>query len=355
LKTVIILSPYPPGTAPSQRFRYEHYLPLLADQGIGFRYESFFKVETWKILYRPGFVLAKVGGILMGYWQRMRLLGGLRSSDYVFIHREASPLGPPVFEWFIAKVARKRIIYDFDDAIWLPNTSVQNRWVAWLKWHGKVKWICKWAYKVSCGNAYLADYARRYNPRVEVLPTVVDTENTHYPRPKVPSASVRIGWTGSHSTLPYLRPLLPLLQQLEEEFDLEIIVIADQQPDFYLRSLKYIPWSKETEIEDLSQIDIGLMPLPNDQWAKGKCGFKAIQYQAIGIPAVASPVGVNPEVILDGETGFLADTPEQWLNALRTLVQDEALRQAMGRKGRQHIQANYSVSATTEQFLQLFS
>jgi glycosyltransferase involved in cell wall biosynthesis len=325
------------------------------EEEVSFRYVPFLDERTWKLLYRPGRVPAKVAGILRGYVRRLSLLWELRSSDYVFIHREASPLGPPVFEWFIAKVLRKKIIYDFDDAIWLPNTSVQNRWAARLKWHDKVRWICKWAYKVSCGNAYLADYARQYNPNVRVLPTVVDTEGTHYPRQKAPSTSVTIGWTGSHSTLPYLQPLIPILQQLEREFDMEFIVIANQQPEFALSGLRYVPWNKETEIEDLAQIDIGLMPLPDDQWAKGKCGFKAIQYQAIGIPAVASRVGVNADIILDGESGFLADTPEEWLGALRTLIGNKALRQEMGGKGRQHIQANYSVSATRQQFLQLFS
>lgn len=323
--------------------------------GIEYNYRSFLTPNTWELLYKKGNTGAKIRGIIMGYIRRMILLTKLGKTDYVYIHREASPLGPPIFEWFIAKVLGKKIIYDFDDAIWLPNTSKQNRWAAWLKWHGKVKWICKWAYKVSCGNSFLAEYAQLYNKNTVVMPTVVDTRNSHVPRPKTSLPNVRIGWTGSHSTLPYLEPLVPVLQRLEVQCGVETIIIADQKPDLALSKLHFIPWNKESEIADLAKIDIGIMPLPNDDWAKGKCGFKAIQYQAMSIPSVVSPIGVNKQIVKNNYTGFWASTHQEWFDALSQLVQNESLRQTMGKAGRMHVETYYSVSATEDHFFELFS
>ena len=131
---------------------------------------------TWNILYQPGHAVKKVSGILSGFVRRLFLLFSVPTYDFVFVHREAAPVGPPVFEWFIAKVLGKKIIYDFDDAIWLANTSEANKMVAGVKWHHKVTNICRWAYKNSCGNTYLANYARHFNPVVVVNPTTIDNQ-----------------------------------------------------------------------------------------------------------------------------------------------------------------------------------
>src|SRR5690606_37637078 len=139
-----------------------------------------------------------------GFFRRKILLFKACKYDYIFIHREVAPLGPPIFEWFLAKMLQKRIIYDFDDAIWLTNTSENNKLAAGLKWHQKVDAISKWAYKVSCGNTFLCDYARQFNNNVVLNPTTIDTENMHNPAllQKQVNSVLVIGWTGTHSTLP---------------------------------------------------------------------------------------------------------------------------------------------------------
>nr|WP_277881552.1 glycosyltransferase family 4 protein [Hymenobacter cyanobacteriorum] len=257
----------------------------------------------------------------------------------------------------MARVLRKKLIYDFDDAIWLANTSEANKIAAGVKWHHKVADICRWAYKNSCGNTYLADYARQFNPRAIVNPTTIDTVNLHNRvRDQAAPGRLVIGWTGTHSTLKYLDQVVPVLAQLEAEgLDFEFRVISNQPPAFPLRSLVYLPWRKETEIADLLGFHIGLMPLEDDLWAKGKCAFKALQYMALGVPPLVSPVGMNTEVVQHGQNGFVCATPQEWEASLRRILADAGLRQQLGAAARATIEQRYSVVANTPNFLALFS
>lgn len=356
---ILFVIPYPPGRAPSQRFRFEQYLDLLPPQGHQYDVAPFLSEATWQIIYKPGHTAAKVLGIVAGFGRRLALLATLPRYDVVFIHREAAPIGPPVLEWVMAKVLRKRLIYDFDDAIWLANTSEANKIAAGLKWHQKVDSICHWAYKNSCGNDYLAAYARQFNPSVVVNPTTIDTEHLHNQvRDQQAPGPLVIGWTGTHSTLKYLHPLVPVLAQLEAEgLDFEFRVISNQPPDFEpaLRSLRFVPWQKATEIPDLLTFHIGLMPLEDDPWAQGKCAFKALQYMALGIPALVSPVGMNTEVVQNGVNGYICCEPADWLRHLRHLLTDAELRQRLGNAARATIEQRYSVRSNTLNFLRLFT
>ncbi|MBL0742443.1 glycosyltransferase family 4 protein [Chryseolinea sp. Jin1] len=354
---ILFLIPYPLGESPSQRFRFEQYFDAIRARGATFETQSFWDLETWKILYKPGSGLQKSIGLLRGYGRRLKMIFLASNYDHIFIHRECAPLGPPIFEWLLAKVLHKKIIYDFDDSIWLPDAP-SGGLVNLLKWHRKVKAICRWSHTVSCGNAYLADYARQFNNRVVVNPTTIDTEALHNPvlyKTLPHPEEVVIGWTGTHSTLKYLDPLLPVLQTVEQKYGSRIrfLVIANKPPTLPLQRLQFVPWQKETEIEDLLRLDIGIMPLTDDLWAKGKCGFKALQYMALGIPAVVSPVGVNAEMV-DASVGYTAATATEWEKALEALLDDDTLRHRLGKKGRQKVVDQYSVSSNTSTFLSLF-
>lgn len=356
---ILFLTPYPRGQAPSQRFRFEQYLAILQQHGHTYRLASFLDEATWRVLYKPGQAGKKALGILRGFGRRLGHVLAAPGYDFVFVHREAAPLGPPVVEWLLAKVLRKRIIYDFDDAIWLANTSEANKIAEGLKWHQKVSSICRWAYKNSCGNAYLAAYARQFNPRVVINPTTIDTEHLHNQvRSQLAAELPVIGWTGTHSTLKYLQPLVPVLAQLEAEgLAFEFRVISNQPPEFDqpLRSLRYVPWRKATEIQDLLAFNVGLMPLEDDQWAKGKCAFKALQYMALGIPALVSPIGVNTEVVQHGQNGYICNTPAEWLHYLRQLLVNPAQWQQLGAAARITVEQHYSVHSNTTTFLALFT
>ena len=352
-KKIFILAPYPNGEAPSQRFRFEQYIAHLELEGYTIEYCPFLSEKTWKILYQKGGTLRKISGILGGFWRRFILLSRLLNAGKIFIHREASMIGPPIFEWIIAKILRKKYIFDFDDAIWLPNYSDTNARFNRLKAYWKIKWIIKWAGKVSAGNDYLKNYALTYNSNVSIIPTTIDLQNVHNQHTDYNRSVITIGWTGTHTTMHYIEPLISVLKELEKEHEFTFTVISNQAPDFELQSLHFVKWNKETEIDDLAQFTIGVMPLQNSPWAEGKCGFKGLQYMALGIPAILSPVGVNNTLIENGVNGFLCDSPEEWKNQLIALITSAELRQKIGMQGRKTVEQHYSVEANWENYKKL--
>jgi glycosyltransferase involved in cell wall biosynthesis len=356
---IFFLFPYPIGESPSQRFRFEQYLNLLQERGFHISYQSFWNEATWSILYKPGHQFRKAVGFLKGILRRVFVLFQLSKVDFVFIHRECLPVGPPLMEWVITHILKKKVIYDFDDAIWLPNTSKENKIVAYLKWHRKVASICRWSHKVSCGNSFLASYALQFNKNVIVNPTTIDTIHLHNPAlfpPNERSGSVIIGWTGTHSTLPYIHSLVPIFTKLEEKYSglVRVMIIANKDPNLGLPFVDFVWWSKETEMEDLLRMDIGVMPLHDDIWAKGKCGFKALQYMALEIPTIVSPVGANAEIVDHGVNGYLCEAEVEWLGCIEKLIKNAALRKEMGIAGRTKVINHYSLSSNSSTVLSLF-
>jgi glycosyltransferase involved in cell wall biosynthesis len=355
---VLFLFPYPTGQSPSQRFRFEQYLNILEQNDILVSSQSFWDQQTWSILYKKGYTYLKIIGFIKGMARRFLKLFQLSKTDFVFIHRECLPIGPPFIEWVIAKVLKKKIIYDFDDAIWLPNTTKENKVVAHLKCHWKVSRICSYSHAVSAGNEYLVEYAKDFNKVVTLNPTTIETTALHNPNlhSKEPTDKIVIGWTGTHSTLHYLDEIVPAMIQLFEEHpdQFKLVIIADRKPEYNIPFLKFIPWSKQNEIKDLMRFDIGIMPLTDDQWARGKCGFKALQYMALEIPAIASPVGINITLIDDGINGFLANEKNEWLTILKQLLFNKELRKLVGVNGRKKVISNYSVISNSSTFLSLF-
>jgi glycosyltransferase involved in cell wall biosynthesis len=282
------------------------------------------------------------------------LLFKLQQADFIFIHREAAQIGPPIFEWIIAKVLRRKYVYDFDDAIWLPNYSESNAKFHRLKAYWKVRYCMKWASQITAGNAYLADYARQFNPNVQIVPTTIDTENHHNIMTDHQSQELTIGWTGTHTTMHYLDELVPVLKSLEQKYAFTFLVISNQSNEYDLKFLKFVKWNKATEIEDLAKINIGVMPLKKDIWSEGKCGFKGLQYMALEIPTIMSPVGVNSTIVQNGINGFLVETQEEWYEVLEKLILDRSLRIQIGKAGKRRIDEAYSVLANQEKYLNLF-
>lgn len=352
---VIILCPYPIGEAPSQRFRVEQYLSWLGTQHIHTTSYPFLSSRAWKIFYQSNKPLSKSFQILLGFIRRFMLLARLIYVDFVFIHREATPVGPPIIEWLIAKVLRKRIIYDFDDAIWLPNYSKQHRFIHRLKAYWKVKFIIRWAFRVSVGNDYLAKYASMYNQRVVVIPTTIDMDYHALPHSINRQKNPIIGWTGTHTTVEYLKPIVPALEQLAAIHAFEFVVISNEPPNFSIPKLRFVRWNKYTEIEDLSQFSMGIMPLEDTEWAKGKCGFKALQYMALGIPTIADNVGVNSSIITHGLDGFIATNREDWFEYMNSLLSEPSLGKILGANAQTCIRNRFSVQANKEKYSALFT
>jgi glycosyltransferase involved in cell wall biosynthesis len=268
-------------------------------------------------------------------------LAAAKEFDAVYLFREAALVGPAIFERWIG--SRTPVVFDFDDAIFESYVSPSNGYLSLLKCPGKTAAICRLSSHVIAGNPYLADYARRFNECVTLVPTTIDTD-AYRPAATTSQPVPVVGWSGSHSTIQHLRVLDTALQRLAARLPFRLRVIG--AADYELKGVEVAatPWSADTEIADLSGIDVGIMPLPDDRWSRGKCGLKALQYMALGIPAVCSPVGVNRDIIAGGENGLLAASEDEWVNALERLLTSATLRQRLGAAGRATVEARYSAA-----------
>lgn len=306
---------------PSYRFRMEQMRPLLAERG-----------HTLTPLLLP-----------KKRWQRLRLFSQLSQYDAVIVQKRT-------FGWTELKTLRwaaRCLVYDLDDAVFLkkagqPGRSRRRRFAA----------LSTAADLICCGNRFLAEEASRYNRNVRIIPTVIDTDRFCPPagnqrEEKGETACVTLGWTGSSSTSVYLEPLLPMLNRLDASVRLKIISdrLSPAIMQFpFRREFSFVPWSPEKEVPETAGFDIGMMPLPDDAWTRGKCACKALQYMALEVTAVCSPVGINSEIVTDGVNGFLPRTVEEWGRVLTALTQDATLRRRIGRAGRETVQAQFSLA-----------
>ena len=343
------LVPYPPNTTPSQRFRIEQWFPGLQAQGISVDLVPFVNNELMPLLHQPGRRAAKVIAGMQAFASRVLEVATTPRYDAVLIHRAICIAGPAVLERILT-LFRRPVIFDFDDAIFLLHTTEANRRFGWLKFPRKTAAICRLSTHVVVGNSYLGDYARQYNSRITVIPTSVDTERYRPTKKNKTHNRVVIGWTGSSTSQTYLEMFAPVLGALVARHNIELRVHSDRSP--LLPGIPFVwrPWSAETEIEELADFDIGIMPMPDDEWARGKCAMKALLYMSMGTPAVCSAVGTNCEVIQHGENGFLVTTSEEWLTNLEALIADPALREKVGMAGRRTVEDRYSMNQCAAAF-----
>lgn len=355
---VLFLVPYPLKESPSQRFRFEQYFDILIQNGYTYHVESFLNTQRWRTFSDGGGILTRLRMLATGFIRRIMMLRNLSRYDIVFIHREAAPVGPPIFEWIISKVYKKRVIFDFDDAIWMTDRQAEPPLFRWLKSRRKIEQICRWSSKVSCGNEFLRTYALQFNKFAFLNPTTIDTDYLHVPLKDAckKNGEIVIGWTGSSSTLKYLTMHEHILQRIENTFpNVRFCVIADKRPPLALTRLDFKVWNPESEISDLRGIDIGIMPLADDEWSKGKCGFKLLQYMSLEIPAIASRVGANIDILDHGVNGFLVSSEAEWLKYCSLLIEDAKLRALFGSNGRRKVIDHYSVRSNASRFLSLFT
>lgn len=271
-------------------------------------------------------------------------LRDIRAYDVVFMNRDLLPevWSGGLEAWFIKKTSR--IIFDFDDAIFLSSRSI------------KLEKILPLFARVAAGNHYLAEYARQHQSKVVLWPTVLDTERFCPAKERTPGI-LRLGWSGSSQTLKAHLPMLKdILEDFAGEVDYELVVCADVKPAFEWKGvrIRFLMWSETSEVEALREMDIGLMPLPDQSFENGKCGFKAIQYMACGIPALVSPVGANREIVVHGETGFHCGTRADWTRYLNLLAANPSQRSLMGRAARVHTLRNYSLYDRVVEMEKLF-
>lgn len=357
MPSILFIASHRPGRSPSQRYRFEQFVPYWERHGVKVRYAWIIDEEDDKAFYAPGRLLEKARIYRKSLRRRREHVRLARDFDLVFIQREALMTGSTRFERALAATG-KPVIYDFDDAIWRMDVSAGNRQLRWLKDPGKTSAIIAMATHVIAGNDYLAEYARAYNPRVEVIPTVVDTDRYRpLPAPARADGRIIIGWTGSLTSIALLQEAAPMLTALQGELGDRIgfRFISDRPVEVPGLSAEQVRWSAETEPEDLAPIDIGIMPLPDNEWSRGKCGFKGLQYMGMGKAVVLSRVGVNRSIVEDGVSGFLAGSAEEWMARLRMLVADAELRRRLGEAARRTVEQRYSTVVWRDRYLEIFN
>ena len=346
---VLFLVPYPSEGA-SNRIRVEQFIPYLESKGVICRMRPFVNKNFFGILYRPGCYLEKMLWFLVCTIYRIFDVMRAFNYDLVFIHREAYPLGGAFFESILHGM-KKPIVFDFDDAIFLPNTSEHNIYIDRFKNPRKIAKIIKMSAQVMAGNSYLGRYALSYNSNVTVIPSSVDVEKYHPPERREERKQLVIGWIGSYTTSKFLYEFEDVFVELSKRY--RNIVFKVVGPSFYSHRLKNIvnkPWSLEDEAADLQTFDIGIMPMSDNEWTRGKCGFKALLYMAHAIPVIASPVGVNTTIIKDGVTGYLATDHKDWVEKLSLLIEDGNLRKEIGARGRETVMHRYSLQSSAPLF-----
>lgn len=355
MPAILFVASHRLGRSPNQRFRFEQYLDTLRDNG--YRCEVSYLVEASddSFLYKPGHFLDKLRFVRRSIAKRRRDVARLKEFDIVFICREALMTRSTVFERAFRK-GGARIVFDFDDSIWLSNVSDANRKWSWVKDASKTSKLIALSDRVFAGNEYLAGYARGFNTNVHVVPTTIDTDE-YQPRTVRAPGPIVIGWSGSITTIQHFQYAIPALRAIHARYGDKVVfrVVGDggyRVPELGITGL---PWRKDTELDDLRAMDIGIMPLPDDEWARGKCGLKGLQYMALGIPTLMSPVGVNTDIITDGENGFLARDTDEWVAKLCRLIDDADLRSRMGAEARRSVEAHWSKRAWQDRYLQHFN
>ena len=324
---------------PSSRFRVFQFVPYFRKAGVQLdihvlfddRYFDFLRMHSWDFRgFRKSFYVAGRFGRRIESLKR-------NEADLFVIEHQLFPYLPFGIE---RKFLPERYLLEFDDAIYLTHPK-------------KIPEMVRHATGVIVGNPFLADYARKYHERVYVIPTVLDTDRFQ-PALRLQKDKIVVGWSGLEYNFKYLKTIATVLARLLERYPVEILILSGSPPKDFSFPYRFEKWSSERETEQISRFDIGLMPLEWDEWCRGKCGMKLLQYMSLQIPSVSTPVGVNSEIIRDRENGLLAGTPQEWEERLSELIESAELRKSMGEAARKTVVESYSVQRWFPQILEIY-
>jgi glycosyltransferase involved in cell wall biosynthesis len=337
MKRGLVFAKY--GTrAASTRQRFVQAEPFLKQAGIEIAIAPLFDNTYLDRLFNGQ--KQSMGNIAGAYAKRIAKLFSARDYDFIWVHCELFPYLPSFMERLVS-ISGKPVIYDYDDAIFHQYDQHNNPLIQAIL-SNKLAPLMRRANLAFCGNAYLRAYADRYCKHTEIIPTTVDI-TLYQPRSAASSSPLTIGWIGSPSTWRYCAQMADVLSTFAKKENSRVLIIGAQHAADSALPFEFRDWAEEREIADIQEMDIGIMPIPDEPWARGKCGYKLIQYMACGIPVIASPVGVNSEIVEHGVNGFLASTPEEWRAAITQLANDADLRKRMGEAGRARVEAHYSI------------
>lgn len=353
-KKILIICPYPKNTAAGQRLKYEQYISDWELNNYQVEISPFMNLQMWEIVHKKGQTLHKFGWTLLGLLKRTKDIFRLKKYDIVYIHMYVNPIGNSLFER-LYRLLSKKIIFDLEDNRLLGGSKETKGIAQILRGTGKTKFLAKTADHVITSSPALYDICLEINEkqRCTYISSSINTDrfipNNNYTNEN----KVAIGWTGTFSTRPYLDLLRPVFIELKKQRDFKLIVIGNFEYDFPEIDLQVIQWSSEKEVEDLQKIDIGVYPLPMDDWVMGKSGLKAIQYMSFGLPCVATDISTVQQFIIDGENGFLVKTAGEWVNKLVELIDSPMLRKEIGTNARRTVMEKFSIHVIKKQYLSI--
>jgi Glycosyltransferase len=349
-----------PVEAAATRYRLTQYVAPLSEKGIELEVSPFLNSERFADFYQGKSLISKGLGLTKPFFRRVSEISKIKKYDLLFVQREAMFFGPAVFEWIFQKFGNLPMILDLDDATYVSYVSpTYGKLGSFFKFFGKTDKLIERSAAVVCGNRFIAEYVEKKGTKKVIIPTIADTEK-FFPIEKNNDVPV-IGWIGTHSTFPFLESLFPVLRRLAEKHRFVLKIVGAGRDNISVEGLEIqnLKWSLEREISDFQTLDIGLYPIKtsssaNYEWLIGKSGFKAIQYLAVGVPFVMTPVGVCAEIGIHGSTHFNAETEKDWYDSLDKLLSDAELRRKIGENGRKYSLAHFTVSAQTEKLANTF-
>jgi L-malate glycosyltransferase len=349
---ILVLTPYPYGTVAGPRSSFELWERVLAEAGITLDYAVFETDRLHQVIYAPSRTAEKTWQMLVSYVGMVSKARRAPDYDAVLVNREATLIGPALIERWVAR--RVPILYLLDDPLYVPYRSPANGLLSYLKVFGKVKTLCRIARVVLANSPHHVAFARQHNRNVWEIPSVVDADIYSGWRPRPKDGPVRVGWSGSPTTVPNLQLIRRPLDQVAARDDVALRFIGGSDVGLGGIPHQAKAWDPSTEVADLRMFDIGLAPLPETPWTKRKFILKLVQYMALGIPPIATPLGANPSVIDDGITGFLANGDAAWVSTIERLVEDHALREEMGRRAAEVAHQRYTLQANAEKIVAAF-
>lgn len=348
-KRMLVLCPFPQKVAAGQRLKYEQYFERWISNGWEIDISSFMDKKMWKIVYQKGNTIAKITGVIRGHFRRLHDIYKIPHYDLVYVFMYVTPLLTSILER-IVRIQAKRLIYDIEDNIHVHQNSTSlinpNPIVKFLKWPGKVNYLIRAADHVITSSPFLNIDCKRITT-TGCCSYVTSSLNTDRYQPKTDYSNkntVVIGWTGTYSSKQYLDQLANVFLRLSKRVDFKLRVIGNFKYNLPGVNLDVVEWDIVSEISDLQSFDIGVYPLPLDNWVHGKSGLKAIQYMALGLPCVATDVGTTPLLITDNVNGRLVKTEDEWVDALEELVCDSEKRRKIGEQARIDAVSNYSLN-----------
>lgn len=354
-KRMLILCPYPQGVAAGQRLKYEQYLDDWRAQGWDIDVSSFMDMAMWDVVWKPGHPIAKMLGVLRGHFRRIRDMFRVGRYDLVYVFMWVTPVGTSLFER-ITRGQAKALVYDVEDNILGQQQGGAalnpNPIARFLKGASKARFLMRTADHVITSSPFLNDFCLGLNKKraCTYVSSSIDTDRFQPATPYSNDKPVVIGWTGTFSSKVYLDLLRGVFQRLAKRASFKLRVIGNFDYELPGVDLEVVQWSAAEEVAQLQAFDIGVYPLPIDDWVLGKSGLKAIQYMAFALPCVATEVGTTPMLIRDGENGLLVRSEEEWEAALEKLIADPALRRRLGEAARKDAVAKYSLAAIAGQY-----